>query len=131
MRLSEQLWHNSESPSIADTGTMSMAQEEAETANSVHVQFVPVTPLNNAQAVTPGKPAPRVGPSPISIPSRNFAASMEPEDLDTPPFTAQERLIYVPVGILNIRVGALLDSGSSETSSRGQPQTNSDLPGTP
>ena len=41
-------------------------------------------------------------------------ASMEPEDLDTPPFTAQERLIYVPVDILNIRVGALLDSGCSD-----------------
>ena len=31
MRLSEQLWQNSESPSIADTGTMSTAQEVAET----------------------------------------------------------------------------------------------------
>ena len=41
-------------------------------------------------------------------------ASMEPEDLDTPPFTAQERLIYVPVEILNIRFGALLDSGCSD-----------------
>ena len=41
-------------------------------------------------------------------------ASMEPEDLDTPPFTAQERLIYVPVDILNIRVCALLDSGCSD-----------------
>ena len=40
-------------------------------------------------------------------------ASMEPEDLDTPPFTAQERLIYVPVDILNIRVGYLLDSWCS------------------
>ena len=39
---------------------------------------------------------------------------MEPEDLDTPPFTAQERLIYVPVDILNIRVGALLDFGCSD-----------------
>ena len=39
---------------------------------------------------------------------------MEPEDLDTPPFTAQERLIYVPVDILNIMVGALLDSGCSD-----------------
>ena len=39
---------------------------------------------------------------------------MEPEDLDTPPFTAQERLIYVPVDILNTRVGALLDSGCSD-----------------
>ena len=39
---------------------------------------------------------------------------MELEDLDTPPFTAHERLIYVPVDILNIRVGALLDSGCSD-----------------
>ena len=43
-----------------------------------------------------------------------FVASMEPEDLDTPPLTSQERLIYVPVDILNIRVGALLDSGCSD-----------------
>ena len=41
-------------------------------------------------------------------------ASMEPKDPDTPPFTAQERLIYVPVDILNIRMGALLDSGCSD-----------------
>ena len=39
---------------------------------------------------------------------------MEQEDLDTAPITAQERLIYVPVDILNIRVGALLDSGCSD-----------------
>ena len=74
-------------------------------------------PLNSVQAVTPGKPAPRVGPSPISITSGKLVASMEPEDLYTPPFTAQERLIYVPVDILNIRVGALLDSGAATTSS--------------
>ena len=80
---------------------------------AVHVQPVPVTPSNSVQAVTLEKPAPRVGPSPISNPSGKFAASMEPEDLDTPPFTAQERLIYVPVDILNIRVGTLLDSGCS------------------
>ena len=71
---------------------------------AVHMQSVPVTPLTRAQAVTPGKPVPRVGPSPISIPSERFVASMEPEDLDTPQFTAKERLIYVPVYILNIRV---------------------------
>ena len=41
-------------------------------------------------------------------------ATMEPEDLDTPPFTAQERLIYVHVDILNIRAGALMDSGCSD-----------------
>ena len=114
MRLSEQLWQNSEAPRSADTGTMSMAQEVAETVKKVHAQSVPVTTSNSVQAVTPGKPAPRVGPSPISIPSGRFVASMEPEDLDTPPFTAQERLIYVPVDILNIRVGALLDSGCSD-----------------
>ena len=67
MRLSEQLWQKSESPSIADTGTMSTAQEVAETVKNVHVQSVPVNPRNSVQAVTPGKPAPRVGPSPISI----------------------------------------------------------------
>ena len=39
---------------------------------------------------------------------------MEPEDLDTPPFTTQEMLIYVPVDMLNIRVWALLDSGCSD-----------------
>ena len=39
---------------------------------------------------------------------------MEPEDLDTPPFTSQERLIYVPVDILNITVGAVVDSGCSD-----------------
>ena len=39
---------------------------------------------------------------------------MEPEDLDTPPFTAQERLIYVPVDILNIRVGTLMGSRCSD-----------------
>ena len=110
---------------------MSTDQELAEIVTSVHVQSAPVTPLNSVQAVTPEKPAPRVGPSPISIPSGRFVATMEPEDLDTPPFTAQERLIYVPVDILNIRVGALLDSGAATTSSRGQPHTNSDLPGTP
>ena len=114
MRLSEQLWQNSESPSIADTGTMSTAHEVAETVKNVHVQSVPETPRNSVQAVTPGKPAPRVGPNPISIPSGRFVASMEPEDLDTQPFTAQERLIYVPVDILNIMVGALLDSGCSD-----------------
>ena len=38
---------------------------------------------------------------------------MEREDLDTTPFTAKERLIYVPKNILNTRVGALLDSGCS------------------
>ena len=41
---------------------------------------------------------------------------MELEDLDTPPFTAQERLIYVPVDTLNTRVGALLESGCSDNS---------------
>ena len=114
MRLSEQLWQNSESPSIPDTGTRSTAQEVAEIVNNVHTQSVSVTPRNSVQALTPGKPAPRVGPSPISIPSRNFVASIEPEDLDTPPLTAQERLIYVPVDILNTMVGALLDSGCSD-----------------
>ena len=93
---------------------MSTAQDVTETVKSVHVQSVPVTIRNSVQAVTPGNPAPRVGPSPISIPSGRFVASMEAEDLDTPPFTAQERLIYVPVDILNIRVGALLDSGCSD-----------------
>ena len=39
---------------------------------------------------------------------------MEPEDHDTPPSTAQERLIYVPVDILNIRVGAILDFWCSD-----------------
>ena len=39
---------------------------------------------------------------------------MEPEELDTAQFTAQERLIYVTVDILNIRVGALLYSGCSD-----------------
>ena len=39
---------------------------------------------------------------------------MEPEDLDTPPFTAQERLIYVSVDMLNTMVGSLLDSGCSD-----------------
>ena len=97
MRLSEQLWQNSEAPRSADTGIMSTAQEVGETVKSVHVQSVSVTPRNSAQVVTPGKPVPRVGPSPISIPSGNFVASMEPEDLDTPPFTAQERLIYAPL----------------------------------
>ena len=115
MRLSEQLRQNSEAPRSADTGTMSTAQEVAEIVTSVHVQSAPMTPLNSVQAVTPGKPAPRVGPSPSSIHSGKFVASMEPEDLDTPPFTAQERLIYVPVEILNIRVGALLDPGCSDT----------------
>ena len=114
MRLSEQLWQNSEAPSPADTGTMSLAQERAKTVICVHVQSVPVTPHNREQAVNPRKPAPRVGPTPIIIPPRNLAASMEPEDLDTTPFTAQERLIYVPVDILNTRVGALLDSGCSD-----------------
>ena len=114
MRLSEQLWQNSEAPSTADTGTMSTAQDVAETVKYVHVQSVPVTPRNSVQAVTTGKPAPRVGPSPISIPSGKFVASMEPEDIDTPPCTAHERLIYVPVDILNIRVGALLDSWWSD-----------------
>ena len=104
MWLSEQLWQNSEAPRSADTGTLSTAQEVAEIATSLHVQSVPVAPLNSVQAVTPRKPAPRVGTSPISIPPGRFVASMEPEDLDTPPFTAQERLIYVPVDILNIRV---------------------------
>ena len=89
MRLSKQLWQNSESPSIADTGTMSTAQEVAETVKNMHVQSVHVNPRNSVQAVTPGKPAPRVGPSHISIPSGRFVASIEPEDLDTPPFTAQ------------------------------------------
>ena len=113
-RLSEQLWQNSEAPSTADTGSMSTAQEVAETVKNVHVQSVPVNPRNSLQAITPGNPAPLVGPSPISIHSERFVASMEPEDLDTPPFTAQERLIYVPVDILNVRVGALLDSGCSD-----------------
>ena len=84
------------------------------TVKSVHVQSVPVTPRNNVQVVTPGNPAPRVWPTPISIHPGKFVASMEPEDLDTPPFTAQERLIYVHVDILNIRVGDLLDSGCSD-----------------
>ena len=85
MRLSEQLWQNSEAPSTADTGTMSMAQDVTETVKSVHEQPVPVTTHNSVQAVTQWKPVPRVGPSPISIPSGKFVASMEPEDLDTPP----------------------------------------------
>ena len=104
MRLSEQLWQNSESPRTADTGTMSMTQEVPETVQKVRKQSVTVTPSDRVQAVTPGKPAPRVGPSPINIPPGRFVASMEPEDLDTPPLTAQERLIYVPVDILNIRI---------------------------
>ena len=93
---------------------MSTAQDVAEIVTSAHVQSVSVTPHNSVQAVTPRKPAPRVGPTTIIIPPGNFVASMEPEDLDTPPFTAQERLIYVPVDILNTRVGALLDSGCSD-----------------
>ena len=88
MRLSEQLWQNSEAPRSADTGIMSTAQEVGETVKSVHVQYVPVTPRNSVQAVTPGKPVPRVGLSSNSIPTGKFVASMEPEDLDTPPFTA-------------------------------------------
>ena len=83
---------------------MSTAKEVAEIVKTVHAQSVSVTLRNSVQAVTPWKPVPRVGPSPISIPPGKFVASMEPEDLDTPPFTAQERLIYVPVDILNIRV---------------------------
>ena len=114
MRLSEQLWRNSEAPRSADTGTMSTAQEVTEILTSEHAQSVPMTPHNSAQAVTPGKSAPRVGPTPIIIPSGKFVASMEPEDLDSPPFTAQQRLIYVPVDILNIRVGALLDYWCSD-----------------
>ena len=110
MRLSEQLWQNSEEPR-SDTGTLSTAQKTAEMVTAVHVQSVPVTPLTSVQAVTPRKPAPQVGPTPITIHPGNFVASMEQEDLDTPPFTAQERLIYVPVDTLNTRVGALLDSG--------------------
>ena len=94
---------------------MSTAQEVAETVKNVHTQSVSVTPRNSVQAVIPGKPAPRVGTTPIVIHTgRNLVASMEPEDLDTPPFTAQERLIYVPVDIMNIRVVALLDSGCSD-----------------
>ena len=114
MRLSEQLWQNSEAPRSAHTGIMSTAQKVGEAVKSVHVQSVSVTPRKSVQAVTPGKPAPRVGTSHIIIHAGKFVASMEPEDLDTPPFTAQERLIYVPVDILNIRVGALLDSGCSD-----------------
>ena len=114
MRLSEQLWQNSAGPRSADTGTLSTAQETAEMVTAVHVQSVPVTPHNCVQAVTPRKPVPRVGPTTTTIPPGNLVASMEPEDLDTPPFTAQERLIYVPVDILNTRVGALLDSGCSD-----------------
>ena len=83
MRLSEQLWQNSEPPSTTNTGTMSVAHEVAETVNKVYEQSVPVTTRNSVQAVTPGKPAPRVGPSPINIPSGRFVASMEPENLDT------------------------------------------------
>ena len=33
VRLSEQLWQNSEAPRTSDTGTVSMTQEVAETAN--------------------------------------------------------------------------------------------------
>ena len=55
MRLSEQLWQNSEVPRPEDTGTMSPAKEMAKTVTSVHVQFVPVTPYNRVQAVTPRK----------------------------------------------------------------------------
>ena len=90
MRLSEQLWQNSEGPRSADTGTLSTAQEVAEMVTAVHMHSVPVTPLTRAQAVTPGKPVPRVWPSPISITSGRFLVAMDPEDLDTPPFTAQE-----------------------------------------
>ena len=61
---------------VRDTGTMSTAQEVGETVKSVHVQSVPVTPRNSVQVETPGKPAPRVGPSHISIPSGKFVASM-------------------------------------------------------
>ena len=58
------------------------------------------------------KQAPRVGPTHIIIPQEgNLVASIEPEGLDTQPFAAQERLIDVPVDILILRVGALLDTG--------------------
>ena len=115
MRMSEQLWQNSEMPRSTDTATMSTAQEVAEIVKSVHVQSVPAAALTSVQAVIPGKPAPRVGPTIIIIPSgSNLVASMEPEDLDTPPFTAQERLIYVTVDIQNIRIGTLLVSECSD-----------------
>ena len=110
---------------------MSTAQEVAEIATSVHVQSVPVTPLNSLQAVTPRKPAPRVGPSPISIPPKKVRGIYGTGRPRHPPFTVQERLIYVPVDILNIRVGALLDSGCSDNFISRTPQTNTDLPGTP
>ena len=72
-------------------------------------------PPQQCASSNPWKPVPRVGPIPVIIQSgSNLVASMKPEDLDTPPFTAQERLIYVPVEILNIRFGALLDSGCSD-----------------
>ena len=88
---------------------MSTSQEVAETVKSVHVQYVPVPGSTSVQevipAVIPGKLAPRVGPTTIIIQSvSNLVASMEPEDLDTPPFTAQERLIYVHVDIMNTMV---------------------------
>ena len=68
MRLSEQPWQNSEAPRSADIGTMSTAQEMAETVKSVHLQSVSVTNLNSVQASTPRNPEPRVGPTPIIIP---------------------------------------------------------------
>ena len=72
-------------------------------------------PHQQCASSNPWKPVPRVGPIPVITPSgSNLVASMEPEDLDTPPFTAQERLIYVTAEILNIRFGALLDSGCSD-----------------
>ena len=60
-------------------------------------------------------PAPRVGPTHIIIPQEgNLVTSIEPEGLDTTPFPAQEKLIYVPVDILILRVGELLDTGCSD-----------------
>ena len=111
MCLTEQLSQNSEVPRTTDAGSMSTAKKVVGNVKSVHVQSAPVPPLNRVQVVTSVKPEPRFGPTTIIIPPwSNLVASMEPEDFDTPPFTAQQKLIYVPADILNIRVGALLDS---------------------
>ena len=74
MRLSEQLWQNSEAPRSAHTGIMSTAQKVGEAVKSVHVQSVSVTPRNSVQAATPRKPALRVGPTPIIISPGKFVA---------------------------------------------------------
>ena len=54
MRLSEQLWQNSEMHRTTHAGTMSTAQEMDEIVKSVHVQSETGPPLNSAQAVIHG-----------------------------------------------------------------------------